>query len=97
MRLPDDHRYGRGYIEDRNAYRLTCHRTGKRSALNVFWHEYELLDLLDKTLGMKPGQMTRLRFAYENSQNGWIIRNCDLRAIAMIYMSLVVFCNLFYL
>lgn len=78
MRLPDDHRYGRGKLEGRNTYRLSCEHTGECGALNVFWHEYELPDLLENTLGIKADQMTILRTAYENLQNGIVVRNSDI-------------------
>ena len=79
MRLPDDHRAGRGTPEDgADAWRLDCAYTGERGALNVFWREPELLDLLDQALGLKPDRVTRLRVAYENVQNGRLIRNSDI-------------------
>ena len=78
MRLPDDHRYGRGELKELNAFRLTCDYTGEFGALNVFYDEYELLDLLKRTFGVEASSITRLRIAYENLQNGIVIRNSDI-------------------
>lgn len=79
MRLPDDHRVGRGTPEGvAGEWRLDCEYTGEGGALNVFWHEHELLTMLDQTLGLKPDRLTRLRVAYENIQSGRLVRNSDI-------------------
>lgn len=79
MRLPDDHRAGRGTAAPgANAWCLDCDYTGEAGLLNVFWDEYELLALLDQTLGLQPHQLTRLRVAYDNLQCGRVTRNSDI-------------------
>lgn len=78
MRLPDDHRAGRGVLEGLGAWRLDMNYTGEKGALNVFWQEYELLELLSETLGLLPEHLTILRVAYENVQGGHLIRNSDI-------------------
>jgi hypothetical protein len=77
MRLPDDHRYGRGQLEGDNAWRLSCDYTGEAGALNVFWHQHEIVELLEETLGVSRARLTVLRVAYENVQGGNLIRNSD--------------------
>ncbi len=66
------------WLQRLGAWRLDCEYTGERGALNVFWHEHELLELLVQTLGIKSDSLTRLRVAYENMQNGRLIRNSDI-------------------
>ncbi len=78
MRLPDDHRVGRGALEGPSAWRLDIEYTGEKGALNVFWDEHELLDLLAETLNLTPKRLTLLRVAYENVQDDKLIRNSDL-------------------
>ncbi|MBF0282573.1 MAG: class I SAM-dependent methyltransferase [Zetaproteobacteria bacterium] len=57
---------------------LECEHTGENGVLNVFWHEYKLMDLVRETLGMEPTKITLLRVAYENVQNGLLVRNSDI-------------------
>ena len=78
MRLPDDHRVGRGTLEGPGAWRLDTNYTGEKGALNVFWQEHELLELLHDTLGLPPERLTILRVAYDNVQDGRLIRNSDI-------------------
>lgn len=78
MRLPDDYRAGRGVPEGEGGWRLDTDYTGEQGALNVFWHEHELLDLLRETLGLTPERLTLLRVAYDNVQGGRLIRNSDI-------------------
>lgn len=78
MRLPDDHRAGRGESVGKNAWKLECTYTGEQGALNVFWQEYELIELLRIALGMDPERLTTLKTTYENLQNGHMVRNSDI-------------------
>jgi SAM-dependent methyltransferase len=78
MRLPDDHRSGRGTPEGTGAWRLDIDYTGEFGALNVFWNQEELEELLEETLGMNSDRLTKLRITYENIQNGQLIRNSDI-------------------
>lgn len=77
-RLPDDHRCGRGTAAEPGGWRLTIDYTGELGCLNVFWDEWELLDLLRDTLDLAPAAVTRLRVAYDNIQGGRLIRNSDI-------------------
>lgn len=76
-RLPDDHRYGHGQLEDYNAWRLSCDYTGEAGALNVFWHQHEVVDFLGETLGVSQARLTVLRVAHENIHDGNLVRNSD--------------------
>ena len=78
MRLPDDHRAGRGRPLGRDTWILECQHTGEMGATNVFWQEHELVELLHSTLGIEAESLTLLRVAYENVQNGWLVRNSDI-------------------
>ncbi len=78
MRLPDDHRAGRGVLEGPGSWRLDMAYTGEKGALNVFYQEHELLELLRDTLNLSSERLTILRVAYENVQDGHLIRNSDI-------------------
>ncbi len=54
------------------------HYTGEKGALNVFWQEHELLELLRDTLGLPPERQAILRVDYDNVQDGRLIRNSDI-------------------
>lgn len=78
MRLPDDHRFGRGAFAGRSAWILNTDYTGEFGLLNVFWTEHELIDVLDETLGIPADSLTILRMTYENVQGSMITRNSDI-------------------
>jgi hypothetical protein len=78
MRLPDDHRVGRGREVGVRSWRLDCDYTGERGALNVFWDEYELVEMLKQTFSVDVSAITRLRVSFENPQNGVVVRNSDI-------------------
>ena len=50
MRTLADFRFGRGEAVEANGFRLTTETTGEHGALNVFYHEFELVDMLRKYL-----------------------------------------------
>jgi len=78
MRLPDDHRYGRGSLVGQSSWKLDIGYTGEGGLLNVFWTEHELIDLLGETLGMPADALTILKMTYENRQDSLTIRNSDI-------------------
>lgn len=78
MRLPDDHRYGRGRAAGHGAWHLDIDYTGEGGLLNVFWTEHELIELLHVTLGIPAHALTILKMTYENRQDGLTIRNSDI-------------------
>jgi len=78
MRLPDDHRYGRGRAAGHGAWHLEVDYTGEGGLLNVFWTEHELIELLHVTLGIPAHALTILKMTYENRQDGLTIRNSDI-------------------
>jgi SAM-dependent methyltransferase len=78
MRLPQDHRYGRGVPVERNGWRLSIDYSGEQDLLNVFWEEWELVELLEETLGLEKSRMKILRTYYENYQNDYFVSNSDI-------------------
>lgn len=78
MRLPDDHRYARGIPAGKDSWYLNIDYTGEKGLLNAFWSEYELIGLLNKTLGVPIDSMIKLKMSYENCQNGINVRNSDI-------------------
>ena len=77
MRTPRDYRFGRGEPAETNGFRLTTEVTGERGVLNVFYHEYELVDMLREHLGAEPALMKILQVDYQNIQNDVSVSNSD--------------------
>ena len=61
-----------------NGFRLTTEVTGERGVLNVFYQEYELIDMLRDHLGAEAAQLKILRVDYQNVQNDVIVSNSDV-------------------
>ena len=78
MRTPRDFRYGRGEPVETNGFRLADNITGEQGVLNVFYHEYELVDMLRDHLGADGGSLRVLHVEYENVQNDVIVSNSDV-------------------
>lgn len=78
MRSTDDYRCGHGISEGRNAWRIDYEYTGELGALNVFWSDDELIELVRDSFDIHPDALTVLHVAYENVQHGKIIRNSDV-------------------
>jgi SAM-dependent methyltransferase len=78
MRTVDDFRYGRGEPVEHNGFRLTTEITGEKGALNVFYHEYELVDMLREYFGASSPRMKIMHIDYENVQNDVIVSNADI-------------------
>jgi SAM-dependent methyltransferase len=78
MRTLRDYRRGRGDQIERNGYRLTIRETGEWNAIDVFYREYELVDLLRQHLGADGEALTVLHIDYENVQNDTLVCNSDI-------------------
>jgi SAM-dependent methyltransferase len=78
MRTVADFRFGRGEPAEPNGFRLTTEVTGEKGVLNVFYHEYELVDMLRDHLGVNPARMRVMRVDYQNVQNDIIVSNADV-------------------
>ena len=78
MRGLRDYRRGRGEEVGPNGTRLTIEETGERNAINVFYHEYELVDLVRERLGAEPASIKVLHVDHDNLQNDKIITNSDV-------------------
>jgi len=78
MRTLRDFRYGRGEPTELNGFRLTIDSTGERGAINVFYHDYELVDMLRDHFGADPVLMTILHSDVENIQNDVVVSNSDV-------------------
>ncbi len=78
MRTLGDFRYGRGEAIERNGFRLTIDTTGERGAINVFYQDHELVDMLHDHLGADPTEMKILHVDYENIQNQVVVSNSDV-------------------
>ena len=73
-----DYRYGRGEEIERNTYRLTLTETGEQGAINVFYYEHELVDMLREHLGADPETMELFALDYQNAQQGLVVPNSDV-------------------
>jgi SAM-dependent methyltransferase len=78
MRTLRDYRFGRGEPAETNGFRLTTEVTGERGVLNVFYHEYELVDMLREHFGAEPAQLKILHVDYQNVQNDVVVSNSDV-------------------
>ena len=78
MRTLRDYRFGRGEPVETNGFRLTTEVTGERGVLNVFYDEYELVDMLRDHLGAEADQMRFLQVDYQNVQNDVVVSNADV-------------------
>ena len=78
MRILRDYRFGRGEPVEPNGFRLTTEVTGERGVLNVFYNEYELVDMLRDHLGAEADQMRILQVDYQNVQNDVVVSNADV-------------------
>ncbi len=77
MRTLRDYRFGRGEPVETNGFRLTTEVTGERGVLNVFYDEYELVDMLRDNLGVDSAKMKILQVDYQNVQNDIVVSNAD--------------------
>ena len=78
IRLPDDHRAGRGTLIGENSWKLDIEYTGECGLTNVFWDEYEFLNVLSKIFKLNPMDLVKLKLTFDNLQHGRIVRNSEL-------------------
>ena len=77
MRSVDDYRYGRGQLVEKNGFRLNISETGEKDLLNVFYHEFELVDMLRNYLKVDENSLKALRVKFDNWQNNIFIPGND--------------------
>jgi len=73
-----DYRYRRGEEVERNGYRLAEAETGEHGLLNVFYYEWELVDMLREHLGLNPITSEVLTVEFQNPQQGVPVNNADI-------------------
>jgi len=73
-----DYRYGRGRMVERNGFILEVEETGEYGSLNVFYYEYELIDMLRSNLGLKTSSIQIFTVDSINVQNGVPVYNSDI-------------------
>jgi len=78
MRLPDDYRFGKGSLVERNAFRLAIAETGEAGCLNVFYDENELKTMLIEQARVAPKDIVVLKTRYDNLQSGVIVANSEV-------------------
>lgn len=78
MRSPRDYRYRRGSEVEPNGFVLDISETGEKGALNVFYEEYELVEMLRKTMGVELSSLRLMHVTFDNHQNGVIVRSDDI-------------------
>jgi SAM-dependent methyltransferase len=77
-RSPRDYRYRRGIAVERNGFRLTETETGEEGLLNVFYDEWELVDMLREHLDLDMQLAEVLNVEFQNPQQGVRIQNSDI-------------------
>jgi SAM-dependent methyltransferase len=78
MRGIKDYRYGRGKKVEHNGFILDIRETGEYGNLNVFYYEYELVDMLRERLGIDEKSMKVFSVEFLNVQQGIPIFNSDI-------------------
>lgn len=78
MRAVNDYRFGRGKEVEKNGYTLDIVETNEKGLLNVFYYEYELIDILRETIGPDMSSLKILRVYYENVENDVLVGNSDI-------------------
>jgi SAM-dependent methyltransferase len=73
-----DYRYGRGEMVERNGFILNIKETGEFGFLNVFYYEYELVNLLRGKLGLEESSLQLFSVDNLNLQNGVPVHNSDI-------------------
>lgn len=77
-RSPRDYRYRRGEEIERNGFRLTETETGEVGLLNVFYDEWEIVDMLRETLELPLDTAEVLHVQFQNPQQGARVTNSDI-------------------
>lgn len=78
MRSIKDYRYGRGKKTEPNGFILDIQETGEYGLLNVFYHEYEIIDMLREHLGVENSSLEVFHIDFGNVQNRIPICNSDI-------------------
>jgi SAM-dependent methyltransferase len=78
MRSVKDYRYGRGKQVEHNGFILDIKETGEYQHLNVFYHEYELVDMLREKLGLETSSLQIFTVDCLNLHEGIPVFNSDL-------------------
>jgi len=73
-----DFRYGRGQQIDRNTFLLNTEETGEKDLINVFYSEYELVEMLQRCLAIDLATVEILHVDYQNLQQDMLISNSDV-------------------
>jgi len=78
LRTLHDFRYGRGQQIDRNTFLLNTEETGEKGLINVFYSEYELVDMLRRCISIDASTLQIFHLDFENLQQGKIVSNSDI-------------------
>lgn len=73
-----DYRFGRGQKVEHNGFVLDIKETGEYGTLNVFYYEYELVDMLREGLGLDIASMQLFSVDALNLHSGVPMLNSDL-------------------
>lgn len=73
-----DYRYRRGEEVEKNGYRLAETVTGEAGMLNVFYDEWELVEMLKTSLALDMHTAEILALNYQNPQQGARVTNSDI-------------------
>jgi SAM-dependent methyltransferase len=77
-RTMKDYRYGRGSKIGRNAFQLSIEETSEYNLVNVFYDDYEIVDLFRHHLSFDISTMTLLHIDFQNLQGDVVVSNSDL-------------------
>ncbi len=78
MRTIGDYRYGRGHQIERNGFVLEISETGEYGLLNVFYHQYELVDILREYLQANVDVLTVLQSSFDNIMSDVLVKNQEV-------------------
>ena len=78
LRSPRDYRYRRGPEVEPNGFVMDISETGEKGALMVFYEEYQLMEMCQKSLGLDPPSLRLMHVTFDNIQNGCLVRNDDI-------------------
>jgi SAM-dependent methyltransferase len=73
MRAVGDYRYRRGQLVEKNGFRLNISETGEKDLLNVFYHKFELVDMLQNYFKLASNSLKIFRVKFDNWQNNLLI------------------------
>jgi len=73
-----DYRYRRGEEVERNGYRLTLEETGESGLLNIFYNEWEIIEMLVENLKLDAETAEILTVEFQSPQRGVRVLNSDI-------------------